>query len=59
MIKDADVDGDDGINYEEFVRIILTRWFIFLASINFINFTSYYKFYEEAWKAISKYIWKD
>ena len=27
MIREADIDGDGHINYEEFVRMMMARWF--------------------------------
>jgi calmodulin len=26
MIREADIDGDGHINYEEFVRMMMARW---------------------------------
>jgi calmodulin len=28
MIREADIDGDGHINYEEFVRMMMARWMI-------------------------------
>ena len=28
MIREADIDGDGHINYEEFVRMMMARWLI-------------------------------
>jgi len=27
MIREADIDGDGHINYEEFVRMMMARWY--------------------------------
>lgn len=31
MIRETDIDGDGHINYEEFVRMMMARWFAFNA----------------------------
>ncbi len=28
MIREADIDGDGHINYEEFVRMMMARWYM-------------------------------
>lgn len=30
MIREADIDGDGHINYEEFVRMMMARWWCFV-----------------------------
>jgi Ca2+-binding EF-hand superfamily protein len=37
MIREADLDGDGHINYEEFVRMMMAKWFI----ISYIYFKKY------------------
>lgn len=30
MIREADIDGDGHINYEEFVRMMVSKWFVII-----------------------------
>ena len=36
MIREADIDGDGHINYEEFVRMMMARWF-YITELLLIN----------------------
>ena len=39
MIREADVDGDGHINYEEFVRMMMAKWINFnIFTISFLNY---------------------
>jgi hypothetical protein len=38
MIREADLDGDGHINYEEFVRMMMAKWINFnIFTISFLN----------------------
>lgn len=38
MIREADLDGDGHINYEEFVRMMMAKWFILLYFLVLFDF---------------------
>ena len=40
MIREADVDGDGHINYEEFVRMMMAKWYPYSSLILFINMST-------------------
>lgn len=41
MIREADIDGDGHINYEEFVRMMVSKWIIMVnAKIKYISLIS-------------------
>lgn len=41
MIREADIDGDGHINYEEFVRMMVSKWMIYVFHIGIINIYIY------------------
>ena len=47
MIREADIDGDGQVNYEEFVKMMMSKWIFNQLSIN-NNLTSY-SFTEPNW----------
>lgn len=38
MIREADLDGDGHINYEEFVRMMMAKWLFYNISLIFAIF---------------------
>ena len=47
MIREADIDGDGHINYEEFVRMMVSKWFIkypFLKRKSSLSYSSYFSY---------------
>ena len=48
MIREADLDGDGHINYEEFVRMMMAKWINFnIFTISFLNYFKYNKIYNK------------
>lgn len=45
MIREADIDGDGHINYEEFVRMMMARWFLMHITMIFRLAFIYFNFF--------------
>ena len=49
MIKEADIDGDGHINYEEFVKMMMTKW-ITLCVLSNLKFSFFFNNFKKSKK---------
>ena len=45
LMKDANIDDNGYINYEEFIKILLAKWYFIVHIYNFINYINFYIYY--------------